>query len=748
MKSTLLTLLCTAGMLFAKSPIDWVNPFIGTSNFGTTNPGAVLPQGMMSVSPFNVMGSEENLHDKDARWWSTPYEHKNVFFTGFSHVNLSGVGCPDLGSLLTMPTTGKLEVDYKNYGSYYEAETASPGYYSLMLKKYGIKAEVTSTRRSSIERYTFPAGQGNILLNLGEGLTNESGARVRRVSTTEIEGMKLMGTFAYQAQAVFPIYFAMRVSQEPTRSGFWKKQTLKHGVEHEWDAHSGRYKVYTKYAKEMAGDDLGYYFSFDNLAEGAQITVHMGVSFVSTEKAWENLNKEQGGNLSFDQAHAAARKEWEKALSTITVEGGTDEQKTVFYTALYHTQIHPNIHSDVDGEYPAMESDAILQSDAPRYTLFSLWDTYRNVHQLYTLAYPQLQTDIIKTMINMYKESGWMPKWELYGRETYCMSGDPATTVIVDSWMKGLRDFDVKTAYEAMYKSATTPSKDNAIRPEMDVYDAKGYIPVGTYQADLSGDNSVSNALEYYMADSSLARFAAALGHVEDAQRFGKRALGYKQYYCPDFGTLRPIEADGSFYKNFNPKQGEDFEHVTGFHEGSAWNYTFFVPHDVEGLMQLMGGEKNFIDKLQMVFDTELYDPANEPDIAYPYLFSRVKGEEWRTQEQTQSLLAKHFTTQPDGLPGNDDAGTMSAWAVFSMMGLYPDCPGEPYYTLTTPIFDKVTIKHPEGDIVIEAPRQGKGTQYIQNVTWGQGQPASYRISHDDLMKNKKLQFKLSEKKP
>ena len=252
----------------------YVDPFIGTTNFGTTNPGAICPNGMMSVSPFNVMGSELNVYDKDSRWWSTPYCFENKFFTGYSHVNLSGVGCPELGALLTMPTSGPLQVDYHLYGSEYAEEQAVPGYYTNTLSAYGIKTEVTATMRTSAERYTFPEGRGNILLNLGEGLTNETGAMVRKVSDTEIEGMRLLGTFCYNPQAVFPIYFAMRVSKTPSESGFWKKQREMKGVEAEWTPDNGKYKLYTRYGREIAGDDIGYWFSFDT-EEGEQIEVQM-----------------------------------------------------------------------------------------------------------------------------------------------------------------------------------------------------------------------------------------------------------------------------------------------------------------------------------------------------------------------------------------------------------------------------------------------------------------------------------------
>lgn len=729
--------LTSALFVSAQEPVDYVNPFVGTTNYGTTNPGAVVPQGMMSATPFNVMGSEDNKYDKDKQWWSTPYEVNNKYLTGFSHVNLSGVGCPDLGSLLLMPTSGELNVKYTQYGSEYTDEVAVPGYYSNMLTKYGIKCEMTATPRTSRARFTFHRGQGNLLMNLGEGLTNETGATVRFVNDREIEGSKLLGTFCYNPQAVFPIYFVMRIDKAPATRGYWKLQRPMQGVEAEWDGYSGKYKLYTSYSKEMSGDDVGAWFTFDT-TEGEAIEVSIGVSFVSIENARLNLETEQPAGTTFDQIRAQARKKWNEDLSRILVEGGTEEQKGVFYTALYHTMIHPNILQDVNGQYPQMEGDKILTTDRNRYTVYSLWDTYRNFHQLMTLVYPERQMDMVRTMLDMYREHGWFPKWELYGRETLTMEGDPSIPVIVDTWMKGLRDFDINLAYEGMYKSATTPGKDNLMRPDIDDYIAKGYCPLMEQY-----DNSVSHALEYYIADYSLHTLAKALGKTEDAKLFYNRSMGYKHYYCKEFGTLRPILPDGSFYSPFDPLQGANFEPSPGFHEGNSWNYTFYVPHDVKGLAKLMGGQKRFVNKLQMVFDKGYYDPANEPDIAYPYLFSYFKGEEWRTQKLVKELLAKHYTTKPDGLPGNEDTGTMSSWAIFSMMGFYPDCPGVPEYTLTTPTFDKITIKLDPaywGTDKLVIRKEG-GDGYIDQIRLGGKKYSKYRLTHKDLIHAGEITF-------
>ena len=572
MKKQLMTfLLCGSLFATAQQPVDYVNPFIGTSNYGTTNPGAVCPQGMMSVVPFNVMGSEENVYDKDARWWSTPYEYHNKFFTGFAHGALSGVGCPELGALLTMATTGPLTVDYREYGTSYRDEKASPGYYSVFLDKYGVLAEATATARSSAERYTFPEGTGHILLNLGEGLTNESGAMVRRVSATEIEGMKLLGTFCYNAQKVFPVYFVLRVSKTPSAGGYWKKQRKMTGVEAEWTPDNGRYKLYTEYGRELSGDDVGYWFSFDGLAAGEQVEVRMGISYVSTENARKNLDAEQAADAPFDAIREQARKGWNEALGRIRVEGGTEEQQRVFYTALYHALLHPNLVSDVNGEYPLMErSGETGVTDGERYTVFSLWDTCRNLHQLLTLVYPDRQREMLRSMTGMYEEWGWLPKWELYGRETFTMEGDPAIPVIVDSWMKGLRDFDVAKAYEAMRKSATTPGAQNRMRPDIDPYIEKGYIPLGFYAKDLAGDTSVSHALEYYMADAALSLLADSLGQGDDARLFRARSLGYKRYYSPESGTLRPLHPRRNFFKPLRPEGGRELHGGPGLPRGEC----------------------------------------------------------------------------------------------------------------------------------------------------------------------------------
>lgn len=733
-------LLLTTFLSNGQQLIDYVNPFIGTSNFGTTNPGAIVPQGMVSVSPFNVTGSPLNKFDKDARWWSTPYAFENSYFTGYSHVNLSGVGCPESGVILLMPTSGKLTANLKEYGALMGRQKASPGYYSCYLEKYNILTEVSATKRSGISRFTFEKGQSNILIDLGNSLTNESGASIRVVNEQEVEGWRMTGSFCYQGNSERPVFFVARLSKPADEFGVWKKMP-EMKAEKDWSAHSNKFKYYSSYTEPMAGDSIGAWFTF-NVENNEQIEVQMGISYVSIENARMNLGAEQPDS-NFEKVRISAQKEWENCLSKITVEGGTSYDRKVFYTALYHMNIHPNVLNDVNGEYPLMEAKGIGKViSGNRYTVFSLWDTYRNFHPFMSLVYPDLQTDMVNSIIGMYKESGWLPRWELNSRETYTMSGDPAFPVIADTWLRGLKAFDIEAAYNAMIKSATTPEKENRMRTSNDFYLSHGYIPL-TEQYD----NSVSVALEYYIADWNLAMLSKDLGKMPDYNRFLKQSLQYTNYFDKaDYKMLRPRLADGSFYKPFDPFQGRNFEPVPGFHEGTAWNYAFCVPHDIPGLIKLMGGEDKFSEALQKVFNDSLFDMTNEPDIHYPYLFNFLKGEEWRAQEQVNSLINNWFSNSPGGLPGNDDCGTMSAWVAFSMMGLYPVCPGDMNFAIVKPAFNNITIHlderyYPGKTFEIRLTRPVANNKPIKQLILN-GKPLnSFFIQHNSVVNGGKLEI-------
>jgi len=725
--------------IHAQEPIDYVNPFIGTSNFGATNPGAIAPRGMASVSPFNVAGPKNLPLEKDSQWLSTPYVNENTFLTGFSHVNLSGVGCPDLGVILTMPTTGDLNTNHLEYGTTYKNEVAKPGYYSVELDKYNIKTEVTAATRVGISKYSFPKGKANILINLGLGLTNEEGASVKVVSSTEIEGMRNVGAFCYyKPEESYPVYFVAKFSKPADEFGIWKKTKKYHGVEGQWMVYNGKTRLYKNYKKEVIGDSIGSYFTY-KFDQPTQVEVKIGVSYVSIENARKNL-EEETKKLSFDTIYKNTASQWNELLSKIEVEGGTEDDKTIFYTALYHTLIHPNTLNDVNGEYPTMGKRKTAITKGTRFTVFSFWDTYRNLHSLMSLIYPKQQSDMVKSMLNIYDESGWLPKWELNATETTTMVGDPAGIVLADTYLRGIQDFDIEKAYEAMRKSATQ-LENNPLRPGVKDYIEKGYLTTKTTKS-----GSVSTTQEYNITDFAIAQLAIKLGKKEDYKLFSKRAISYRKLFDKEFNLLRPKNDDGSWYAPFNPNQGANFEKNLGFIEGNSWQYTFMVSHDTKALMKLMGGKKKYVAKLDEVFDKKQFDMANEPDIAYPYLYNYAKGYEWKTQQRVTNLINEYFTNKPAGLPGNDDTGTMSAWLIYSMMGIYPVSPADPFYTITTPRFDKITIHldtryYNNKTLVIEKKGKGKLNSYIVKGKINK----SFFISHDVLTNAEKVQFNLKE---
>ncbi len=712
----------------------YVNPFIGTSNYGATNPGAIAPRGMVNVSPFNVSGSQ-NLLEKDSQWLSTPYVYENTFLTGFSHVNLSGVGCPDLGVVLTMPTTGVLETDHLKYGSTYSNEIAKAGYYSSTLDKYDIKVQSTATTRTGVSNYLFPKGKSNILLNLGLGLTNEQGGSIRVVSPTEIEGVRNVGAFCYyKADESYPLYFVAKFSEPSNEFGVWKNSLEEKGVESEWMPYNGKTRYYKNFSKQIIGDSIGAYMRYD-FKKSTSVEVKIGVSYVSIDNARENLLNETR-ELSFEEIYDQTSSKWNDLLSKIKVEGGTKDDKTIFYTALYHCLIHPNTLNDVNGEYPKMTTRETLKTNGTRFTVFSLWDTYRNLHSLMSLVYPKQQSDMVKSMLSIYDESGWLPKWELNATETTTMVGDPAGIIIADTYLRGIKDFDIEKAYKAITKSATQLDY-NFLRPGIKEYVKRGYL---TTSSTKSG--SVSTTQEYNITDFAISQLAKSMNKKEDEIFYGKRSISYRKLFDSEFGLLRPKNPDDSWVTPFSPNTGANFQKNLGFIEGNSWQYTFMVTHDTRGLMKLIGGKEAYSNQLQKVFNSNQFDMANEPDIGYPYLFNYVSGQEWRTQNKVSKLIKQHFNNSPGGLPGNDDTGTMSAWLIYSMMGLYPVSPADPIYAITTPVFDKVIIEldnryYEKSKLVIH--KEGNGL--INQIKVGDKSSNHFFVDHTELVKSNNLKI-------
>ena len=744
-----IAVLCSQVLLGQKTPADYVNPFIGTSNFGATHPGAIHPRGLFSISPFNVAFDTKNIQnplEKDSRWLSNPYVNENKFLTGFTQANMSGVGCPELGVILAMPTTGDLKVNHLEYGTTYKNEKASAGYYSVELDKYNVKVEATANIRSGISRYSFPKGDANILINLGLGLTNEQGGMLKIVSPTEVEGLRMVGSFCYNSpEKAYPLYFVAKVSEVPTTYGIWQTPAKYEGVESQWMLYNGKTRVKEKFTREVVGDSIGAYFRY-HFQKPTQVELRVGISYVSIENARENLEKEIK-NYDFNQVYAKTKHTWNELLSVASVNDANEDKKTIFYTALYHTLIHPNILNDYNGEYPKAGEGQIgkNQSDTPRYTTFSLWDTYRNYHQLMCLLYPKQQLNMVKSMLEIYDESGWLPKWELNSTETFTMVGDPASIVLADTYLRGLTDFDVQKAYKAMLKGAET-LKENPIRPGLEEYLKKGYLSV---ESGIAGP--VSTTQEYNIADFAIAQLGEKIGaNASQNKKYRKQSLSYRTFFNPKWNLLQPKLENGSWYEPFNPDSGANFEHNVGYIEGNAWQYAFMVSHDIDFLIKAMKGEKKFVKNLNHIFESNQFDMANEPDMGYPYLFNFVKGNEWLTQKYVDELLTKYFRNTPDGLPGNDDTGTMSAWAVYSMMGFYPIVPAQPIYALTSPKFTEITLHldkkyYPQGEITIKSNASDKN-KYIKKVFIDGKEYKSYFIT-DEMLKNiKEIRFELSDK--
>ena len=713
---------------WAQSPASFVNPFIGTDNDGETNPGAVLPWGMMNVAPFN--GYDTLKTDKlNQGFGASVYRQHRRFITGFTHGGISGAGCSALGILAIMPTKAQLSAFHpKKYLTRYSQEVAQPGYYKVHLDTTNIQAEITATKRCALHRYTFPQGAHSILMNIGLCLAPTKGGMIQQVSDTEYEGYHTVGNFCGK-WVTGNLYFYVKIQKQPKLWGMWNDQ-----------------KNFKQFRRENIGEDAGVYLQYDTQKD-EQILLKVGISYTSIANAKLNLESEIP-DWDFDAIRLSALKEWNDQLSRIAVEGKSADDKTMFYSALYHALLHPNVLNDVNGEYPAMGTFKTMKAVGyERYTLYSLWDTYRNLHPFLALVYPERQLDMVKSMLAMYQEGGWLPKWELASQETYVMVGDPSIPVIVDSYLRGVNRFDSDLAYQAMRKGATTPEANNPLRPGLDSLLKYGFIPQGSRGVW----GSVATAQEYAIADWNLAQFAKATGRRNDYELFMKQSQLYRNNFDTLTKFLRPRMKDGSFMGNFTPimTSKKFYPGNPGFVEGDAWHYLFFSPNDHEWLIKQLGGQKLYVEKLQMSFDSAYFCMVNEPDIANPYLFNFAKSEEWRTQKAVREALRKNFNNSPAGLPGNDDCGVMSAWLLYSMMGFYPTCPGDMNYQLTSPVFDKVTIKlnkefYPGGEFVVTAKNQSPKNRYVKSMQLN-GQPLKgFSITHQELVKGAVLNYVLT----
>jgi predicted alpha-1,2-mannosidase len=692
-----------------------VDPMIGTGGHGHTFPGATVPFGMVQLSP-----------DSRLTGWDgcSGYHVSDHVIYGFSHTHLSGTGISDYGDILLMPTVGAVELQSapdgdsnRGYASTFDHgnEHATAGYYRVHLDDGGIDVELTTTPRVGIHRYSFPAnGRANVIVDLNHR-DEVIDSSLKIVGNAEIEGMRHSRGWAHDQH----VYFAAAFSRPFARHGVATDRRV------------------DEQARHAAGKDVRGFLTFE---PGEPLIVKVGISAVDIGGARKNLAQE-APHSDFDRYRESARQAWKDALGKIRIEGGTPEQRIVFYTALYHSMIAPNLYEDVDGRYRGTDLEVHESAGFRNYTVFSLWDTYRATHPLFTIIDPRRTNDFIRTFLAQYEHGGQLPMWELAGNYTGTMIGYHAVPVIVDAYAKGIRDYDVEKAYEAMVHSA---DRDHL---GLDAYKANGYIP------SEAEPESVSKTLEYAYDDWCIAQMAAALGKHEDHDRFIARSQSYKNIFDPSTGFMR-ARRDGSFVEPFDPTE-VNFNYT----EANAWQYSFYVPHGPEALITLHGGRKNLEAKLDELFatDSEMsgrhqaditgligqYAHGNEPSHHIAYLYNDV-GRPWKTQKRVREIVDTMYTAKPDGLAGNEDCGQMSAWYVLSALGFYPVAPGDPTYALGAPLFPAATLHLENGaTFVIEAKGVNEHNRYVQSVQLDGEELAAPRLSHAAIVRGGRLVFEM-----
>ncbi|KAK1183685.1 GH92 family glycosyl hydrolase [Streptomyces sp. NBS 14/10] len=710
----------------ADEPAALVNPFVGTQNFGNTFPGASAPFGMVQVSPDT--GGQGG------------YDYAQNTIYGFSQTHLSGVGCGVAGELPLMPTTGPVtDVDPEHYRSDYshDDEEATPGYYRVGLSRYGVDAELTATERTGWQRYTFPAtGAANVLFNTGKANQKVFDSEVRVVGDRTVEGRVRAGNFC-AGKDEHTVYFTATFDRPFSSYGTWRGTTATPG------------------SREAAGEGgNGAWATFDATAD-RDVVVKVGLSYTGLDGARKNLAAETGDSHDFDATRAKLRDTWERQLDSVRIGGGTPERRGAFYTALYHAQLHPNLAGDVDGRYTGFDGGTHTATDYTPYQNFSLWDTYRPQNQLLELLQPRVARDVALSVVGIGRDGGWLPRWALAESETNIMTGDPVTPFLVEAWSKGLLAGHEEEAYGLLKRNATsTPPADSPYngRSGVDYYRRLGYVPsgleLGKDCAHKGGDNDcvhpASATLEYSAADASLALMARGLGHRADARMFAERGQWYRKLWDASIAQFRPRTADGAWVTPYDP-----VEAGRQFHEGGAYQYQWLVPQDPAGLVGLMGGRRATERRLDSFFayDKLLTDPAgtarrdwisapydyygkptynpnNEPDLHAPYMYLWA-GAPAKTATVVRAAMTL-FTTGPDGMTGNDDLGTMSAWYVFSSLGLYPTMSGGDFLAVSSPQFESAIIRigsigrygtRQGGTLTVTAPGASDERRYVRDVS-------------------------------
>ncbi|WP_029276064.1 GH92 family glycosyl hydrolase [Pedobacter borealis] len=735
--------------------VQYVKPIIGTSKMGHTYPGATVPFGSVQLSPeTDTLSYEVNgKYNGDVYKYCAGYKYEDKTITGFSHTHFSGTGHSDLGDFLIMPTQGKLQLNpgtssdpksgYRSAFSHTN-EVAEAGYYKVKLDDDNITAELTSTTRVGMHQYTFPkSDQSHIILDLMAGIYNYEEKTVwtyvRVVNDTLITGYRQTNGWARTRT----VYFAMSFSK-PFKSYGRKSYDAKQAYRGFW----GKFNQEQNFP-EIAGKKLKMYFDFDT-QEGEKIKIKFALSPVSQENALQNMRAEISG-WDFEKVKAKAQATWNKELNKIQVTTSNDN-KINFYTALYHAFINPTTYTDINGEYKGLDQGIHKAEGFTNYTTFSLWDTYRALHPFFNIMQPGRSNDMVKSMMAHYDQSSlhMLPIWSHYANDNWCMSGYHSVSVISDAIIKGTYNGDANKALDACI--ATAKHRDyEGIGYYMD----KGYIP-----AEKSGI-SVSNNLEYSYDDWSIAQLAKKLNRMDVYDEFIKRSNNWKNNYDSASGFMRPKLADGSFKKQFDPKDTEG----QGFIEGNSWNYSFFVPQDPASLIEMMGGKKKFATRLDTLFTMHLPDEffahteditregiiggyvhGNEPAHHIAYLYNWT-DQPWKTQAQIRHILNMQYKPTADGLGGNDDCGQMSAWYMFSSLGFYPVAPGSDVYSLGSPLVNNALINLENGKtFTVEAIKQSDKNVYVEKVLLNGKEITDHKIKHADITNGGKLTFYMSAK--
>jgi predicted alpha-1,2-mannosidase len=699
----------------------FVDPFIGTAHDGNTFPGAVVPWGMSAPSPHSRLALPGDL-SSGSTLPAAGYVAGDPELHGFGLTHLSGVGCPDLGAPVVAAVSGKLVTDFDGYGAHYTNERAWPGYYGVDLVDGGIRAELTATTRAAVLRFYDDKDTLFVLVDAAHSLSwSGGGGHVELASDGEFSGWVQTGLFCVKPNSQ-KVYFAGRFNRAASDAGTWR------------DAMP---------SSARSGDgDTGLWFRFP---AHASIEMQVAVSYVSSDGARANLHAELDGK-GFDAARLAAQATWEELLGRARVDGGSDGDKTLFYTALYHALIHPSIASDVDGKFLEFGHGGIGSDSAhPRYHVFSLWDTYRTVHPLLTLLYPERQAEMLRSLVNMTLEAGVPPMWELAGSEVQMMVGDPADIVLADGVAKKLAPEPALLAQAwPLIQQAALDTAATAHRPGNASYRARGFVDIDE-QATVWGP--ASTTLEYAVADYALGELAATAQLAIDPS-LAAQGDNWRTLVDPGTQLFRPRHTDGSWLDPFDPDaidgaHPQKMSGGPGFVEGTAWHYAFAAPQAVTAHAAATGGDDAYVARLQSLFDSGRFVMWNEPDIAFPYLFSHFAGAGWRSADAVVAAR-KFFGGGRDGLPGNDDCGTLSAWYVFSALGFYPDVPVGGDYALGTPLFDRATLTVAGGKFVIDAPHASPASIYIGGARLDSGRDVGQRLGYADIVAGGTLHLGLS----